>query len=839
LGNGYAGKVYLYKPGVEKVLGYKAEEVIGKSIFDFLEQGEIDKAKENIKGRIKVSSAVFYEYKMLHKNGNIVEVEVSSNHVNNNKNELVGFAGVTRDVTKRKEQERELKETNKKFSFLLKSSEELACLLSVGEVYAYTARKIMELIERNGYVSAVSFDIENLNWKMQAFEGFGKMSEKLMKIIGIDPMKMEGRWTEKAHQLIEKGGLVEIPFSISELTHGIIGKKIEKQVNKLINFKSIHCISFKHEGTLYGNVSIISTTKTPELNKNLIEAFINEVSVYIQKLTSEEARRESESNYRNVIENSLEGIFILQGTKAVFANPTIFEFSGYSEEEIGSVDFINLVYEEDRPLIAENNKRRLAGEKLPPYDFRIIKKNGEVIWVRINATLIIWKGEQAVLCFLSDINDRKIAENRLKESEQKYRNLFEKSSDPMLILQDGKFTDCNQTAVKVLNFKNKNDIVGKEPSALSPKYQPDGQLSDNKAKEMIEKAFKNGYHKFDWVHQTGDGISIWFSVSLTFLEEENKLHTVWLDISVRKKTAVELEKNRQQLQNLFDHMTSGFAYHKIIVDKNLNPIDYVFLEVNNAFLKMTGLSRTKVIGKKVSEVIPGTENEQAGWVKKYGEVAMTGEAISFEEYSEGFGKWFHVNAYSPEKGYFATTFEDISDIKNTEKELKLRDMHFTSLLQNPSGYVIYRTKTDKNYSKVDVTHVSPSIIDVIGIDEKDLYNFEKWFTIVHPDDLQKLLEANQKGYFPPFKFSLEFRINHPDKGERWLFVRSNGIPFQDEPNKIEYANGLIIDITDQKNAEEKLRKHQESLSEIVKDRTKELEEKNKTVGKNERIVCRT
>ena len=215
-------------PGVEKVLGYKAEEVIGKTIFDFLEPGEIDKAKENIKGRIKVSSAVFYEYKMLHKNGNIVEVEVSSNHVNNNKNELVGFAGVTRDVTKRKEQERELKETNKKFSFLLKSSEELACLLSVGEVYAYTARKIMELIERNGYVSAVSFDIENLNWKMQAFEGFGKMSEKLMKIIGIDPMKMEGRWTEKAHQLIEKGGLVEIPFSISELTHGIIGKKNRK-----------------------------------------------------------------------------------------------------------------------------------------------------------------------------------------------------------------------------------------------------------------------------------------------------------------------------------------------------------------------------------------------------------------------------------------------------------------------------------------------------------------------------------------------------------------------------------------------------------------------------------
>ena len=744
----------------------------------------------------------------------------------------------------------------------------------------------------------------------------------------------------------------------------LLEKKIEKQVNKLINFKSIHCISFKHEGTLYGNVSIISTTKTPELNKNLIEAFINEVSVYIQKLTSEEARKVSESNYRSVIENSLEGIFILQGTKAVYANSTIFEFSGYSEEEIGTVDFIHLVYEEDRPLLIENNKKRLAGEKFPPYDFRIVKKNREVMWVRINATPIHWNGAPAILCFLSDINQRKIAENRLKESEekyrllidnqtelvvkvdnegrflfvsksycqtfgktenellgkqfyplvheddklktqeemkklyrpphicyveqrartkdgwrwlawsdkavldengevveiigvgrditdkkntekklleseQKYRDLFEKSSDPMLILQDEKFIDCNRAAVEVLNYKNKNEIIGKRPMELSPKYQPDGILSEKKAMEMIENAIKNGYNKFDWVHQTSDGISIWFSVSLTYLTEENRLHTIWRDISDSKNAEMELSKNKQQLQNLFDHMTSGFAYHKIILDKNLNPIDYVFLEVNKAFLQMTGLKRDKIIGRKVSEVIPGTESDPAGWIEKYGKVAMTGESISFNEYSDGVGKWFHVNAYSPEKGYFATTFEDVSERKNVEKELKMRDMHFTSMLQNPSGYVIYRTKTDKSYSKVDVTHVSPSIIDVIGIDEKDLYNFENWFTVVHPDDIQKLLAANQQGYVPPFRFSLEFRINHPEKGERWLFVRSNGIPFENDKNKIEYANGIIIDITDQKVAEEKLRKHQENLSEIVKDRTKELEEKNKQLERmNELFVGR-
>lgn len=121
---------------------------------------------------------------------------------------------------------------------------------------------------------------------------------------------------------------------------------------------------------------------------------------------------------------------------------------------------------------------------------------------------------------------------------------------------------------------------------------------------------------------------------------------------------------------LIEHMVNGFALHKIVLDDKGQPIDYIFIKVNESFEKLTNLKREDIINKKISEVLPGTADDPANWIGRYGEVAKGGVGIQFENFSQDVGKWFLVSAYSPQKGYFVTTFIDITARKKLEEELK-------------------------------------------------------------------------------------------------------------------------------------------------------------------------
>jgi PAS domain-containing protein len=111
-----------------------------------------------------------------------------------------------------------------------------------------------------------------------------------------------------------------------------------------------------------------------------------------------------------------------------------------------------------------------------------------------------------------------------------------------------------------------------------------------------------------------------------------------------------LSVDRKHFNMFFERMMDGFAYHKIVVDKSGKPVDYVFLEVNHTFEKMTGLKREKIIGKKVTEVLKGIENDPADWIGRYGKVALTCESAQFENFAEPLGKWSTFPLIAPKKG---------------------------------------------------------------------------------------------------------------------------------------------------------------------------------------------
>ena len=151
--------------------------------------------------------------------------------------------------------------------------------------------------------------------------------------------------------------------------------------------------------------------------------------------------------------------------------------------------------------------------------------------------------------------------------------------------------------------------------------------------------------------------------------------------------------------------------------------------------------------------------------------------------------------------YIVCIETDISEQKEMELHLRQEKNHFESLLETPIGYAIYRLKVGSTPLEAIVTHVSKSITDIVGIAEEDMFNFSKWFQNVYPGDINRVIESNKKGCYPPFKFEETFRYNHPKKGLIWLNIRSNGTPSQDDPGYIEWANGILTDVTETKNAQ--------------------------------------
>lgn len=171
-----------------------------------------------------------------------------------------------------------------------------------------------------------------------------------------------------------------------------------------------------------------------------------------------------------------------------------------------------------------------------------------------------------------------------------------------------------------------------------------------------------------------------------------------------EQTKLLISESEKQYRSLFDNMHDSFALHEIVINKENEPVDYTFIEVNDAFEKQTGLKRENIIGHKVTDILPGIENDPTGWIQLYGKVALTGESVRFESFAKPIGKWYNINAYCPKKGFFATIFEDITQRKLAEEQIRKLS---TAVEQSPVSVVI--TDTDGN-----IEYGNQTVFDLTG-----------------------------------------------------------------------------------------------------------------------------
>jgi PAS domain S-box-containing protein len=172
--------------------------------------------------------------------------------------------------------------------------------------------------------------------------------------------------------------------------------------------------------------------------------------------------RDSEANFRLVVENAGEGILVAQDGMLKFVNPKMEELTGYSAHELASKPFTEFLHPDDRATVMEHHKKRLRGELGPTYSypFRVITRNGSVTWVDNKGALTTWEGRPATVNFLSDITDRINADRALRESEAKYRLVVENAGEGILVAQDGRLKYVNPWMLAAGGY-TAEDLLGK------------------------------------------------------------------------------------------------------------------------------------------------------------------------------------------------------------------------------------------------------------------------------------------------------------------------------------------------------------------------------------------
>jgi PAS domain S-box-containing protein len=283
-----------------------------------------------------------------------------------------------------------------------------------------------------------------------------------------------------------------------------------------------------------------------------------------ERKQAEAALKESEKKYSTLVENSPTGIYIDQDGKILFANNTLSEIYGYPRAELVGIQARQLVHPEDRAFTDEIRKQRLAGQEAPSeYEARGLTKDGKTIWVKRRNTRIEYQGKPAILGNVADVTEARSAQEALKaseaelrESEEKYRTLFDYDPNSIFVLELGtlKILDVNARALAFYGYQEEQ-LIGKSFMDLGHANYPDGVLSTT---DLMSTTLCSAYPQVR--HRRKDGTLFYVDVYACRTRQSGKHGIIATTVDITESLAKETQLIQASKMATLGEMATGVAH---------------------------------------------------------------------------------------------------------------------------------------------------------------------------------------------------------------------------------------------------------------------------------------
>ena len=476
---------YTYvSPSVYDLRGVRPEDLIGRNALESMTPESRAKVSRQYWRVIAAEAAgeevepQQAEAELLCPDGSTVWVEVQIRILRNQDGERVGFMGSTRNISERKRMELLVRESERSLRTLLEATEDAVGLFS-----------------KDGDILSINSNMASLLHRDAKRGQAGSFVEFL-------PPEVAEKWTATLRRTVDTGRITSI--------------------------QSVQ------DGRVFDTVIYPVADETGYIER--VAAYAKDVTERIQ---AEEALKKSEAQYRRIVETVNEGIIGLDADQQVtFVNQRTADFLGYSVAEMLGRRVTDFLLPEERELQEARFHRRASGEQ-DRYERRFVRRDGEVVWAMVSAAPI--KGENGefigVFAMVADITESKLAEERRRESEARYRHIFESAVEGLYqSTPEGKFISVNPSLASILGFESPEQVI-EEVSDIASQLFVEAEGREKMKRQLREHG---AIHDYEVQFRRRDGEILWISINAQLVQDEDGNPVMFegsvVDISERKRT---------------------------------------------------------------------------------------------------------------------------------------------------------------------------------------------------------------------------------------------------------------------------------------------------------------